>query len=80
MMDENMMNMDPQHAQMHLKYKGWMLVGVGLLILINYALLDWDWWVFIGVLLVILGILKLSGHGCQWCMGQMGMTKKKRKR
>ena len=79
MMDDMMINMDPEHREMHIKYKGWMLIGIGLLILINYALLGWDWWVFLAVLLVILGILKLTGQGCQWCMGNVG-SKKKRKR
>ncbi len=80
MMDDHIMNMDPNHAQMHLKYKGWKLIILGLLILINFAWIGWDWWVFVGVILILAGILKLSGKGvCTWCIGSM-QGKKKRKR
>jgi len=80
MMDDHIMNMDPDHAQMHLKYKGWKLVILGLLILINFAWINWDWWVFVGVIFVLAGILKLTGKSvCPSCMPGT-QTKKKRKR
>lgn len=78
MMHDMTMDMDPEHVKMHMTYKGWVLTAIGILILINYALLGWDWWLFIGVLLIILGVLKLTGQGCPTCMGMTPTKKRKR--
>ena len=36
----------------------WTLV-VGALILVNFYLLEWEWWMFIGVLLMAMGVVKM---------------------
>jgi len=51
--------MAKEMMSMH-KGKGWMLLVLGILVLLNVYLVTLDWATFIGVILVLAGLVKLA--------------------
>jgi len=66
------------------KCRGMVLVIVGLVLLINKYLLNWDWWVLLGGLFIIAGIAGMvkplcgCGQGCCASMETPTVMKKKK--
>jgi uncharacterized membrane protein HdeD (DUF308 family) len=42
----------------------WMTVA-GVLILVNVYFLNWEWWTFVGALLIVIGLAKMLTYYCK---------------
>lgn len=62
------------------KCSGATILVVGLLFLVNYWLLQWDWWLLIGLLLTIGGIIRIVKPDCGCGDGCCVPTEKPKKR
>lgn len=46
------------------KCQGIQLILLGVLVLLNIYVLEWSWWLFLGVMLVLAGFLRVSYPMC----------------
>ena len=60
------------------KCKGGMLLVAGILVLVNYFWAKFDWWVFVGAILVLKGLSKMAMPMCSCCKDQMMKEKRKK--
>lgn len=49
------------------KCHGGMKIVLGLLVLANVNYLRWDWWTFVGAVLILAGIAKFIKPACPHC-------------
>ena len=66
-MPRERMDIDKKHWMMHKRMKGVMMLVVGVLVLVNVYWQFLDWATFVGVLLVLGGLMKLAMPGCRKC-------------
>ena len=63
-MDMKMSKDDMEHWKMHKKKKGWAMLILGIVVLVNVYWPFMSWWGLLGVVLVLVGIKKLAMPGC----------------